>query len=357
MEDFDIIPVNDNYNERNGMNRFLYEAMFQTVAPLFDYFGVPRSVLRTVPAAMKEVYDYLKIDSPVAMERFIDSLKNKTDDELKAIKNKIFNQALTSKSLKLDVDETAVSENRFKGFSEQHVVYQGTTRAGKTTLFLLHIFKKMYDIPQECYWIDSGFSAHNFQTFQNAVYSVTALKKGDPNSKPTTFFKTSEQIPDLLKNEFRNPSKKLIVFEDFTGYAEVKQALVVQFLSVAKNSGAQVIVIKHLSNRDKGMNNYFGYYVMCQPSFSDYNAMVHGSKKNNEVFAIQVLKDLESKYRAIIHDVSSKKDFFAYGFMGEISSTYEIDKNRVNESNKTKPAPNDVNANTRELAELLSNFQ
>lgn len=244
-----------------------------------------------------------------------------------------------------DIDDTDIGES-FKGFDQKHVLVTGTTGSGKTTLLLLLINKLMFEIPEKIYWVDSNHTEKNFRTFQQSVCAAVAKRTESINNLPQIFFVRKENISKLIDNELKESVRKLVVFEDTTSYDPKDQTKVWQYVSVAKNSNAQVIFMKHLSTREKVYYQYFGYIILCRPTFRDYNSTINNINSDKPVFEIEkALSGLPEKFRSLIHVVETKKNYFAYGKLGEITAAHEIKKNERTENKRNEQQSNAKGAN------------
>lgn len=254
-----------------------------------------------------------------------------------------------------DIDDTAVG-TPFKGFDNKHVLFSGTTGSGKTALFTLMINKNLFEIPDQIYWIDSGHTQEQFKNFHKSVLAVRALKDGSTKdlSSIRVHFVPKENVTLLINSELKNQDKKLVVFEDTTSYDSKVQKDVFNYISVAKNTNAQVVLFKHMSSKDKVYYQYFGYYVLCRPNYRDYNSIINGrSNLNTPVFSIEkVLVKLPEKYRSIIYVQETQKEYFAYGRLGEITEAHEINRDERNQS-ASSALDNKQSANAANLLSSL----
>jgi hypothetical protein len=198
--------------------------------------------------------------------------------------------------LRKQPDQTSSFEPYSSGASfpqlpkEGHLMVSGDTGSGKTTTFIMCIYKNLIVVPKNIYIFMTSMSYKKdidefcFAFVDNYRTNFTASKDNQPPIVRVyldTVSECKEMINDIKQSA--DDDGILAIFEDaLVADKKIIENDISGFMLGAKNKNCQVVLFNHNLGRNTNVMTSIKFYLLCNPSKLEFNLVVIGERKRKE---------------------------------------------------------------------------
>lgn len=201
--------------------------------------------------------------------------------------------------------------NNLGQFKDGHVGLIGTTRAGKTTQFILYLIQDFFPEFETFFIVESGLNPETSANLRKAgLYSMRVLHNQGENDEQIAYFNTDDASKAMSQmNNMNHDKNKLVLFDDTqVSMSNTDFGEIAKYISVAKNAKVQCVVSLHdpyATNNEKKARGGFRYFVLFNVNENQFNR-IQGLHVGNRRWA--KYNEIVDKYdRVVIYDTDTKE--------------------------------------------------